>query len=458
MKLRLKLALTLAAIVIPLMVVFTLFRVHSERRDFIERGANRISARVSARLESRGAGRCLRSPETFERRARRGFQIYAYGADLRSANPDAPALPADVVEALRSGEEGASEGFWRHPRYEGVTAMRTPWPDTACSYIGVWWPERRGPGPGHLARNVATQAAVFFVVLLITALLAAGPMVRRIRKLTEAIEEAGGPDYQVEVETGAKDEIGELARAFNTAGDRVRQTVDQLEARDRALTEYIANTTHDLAIPLTVLQHRLRKLQKQLADDAEAAELADATMEEAHYIASLISNMGAAARLDRTGEELTLHECDLAETVERVAARHGPLAEQKGLELNWAAPPDGLTLECDSTLVEQALSNFVQNAIQYNSPGGHVSVLLEDLADGFELRVIDDGPGVPDELIDKLTERSFRMDDSRTRQPGGQGFGLSIAKRVCDLHGWTLSLANRDEGGMEVVVRTKKAS
>lgn len=448
MKLRPKLALTIAAIVVPVMVVFTLFRIHAERRAFQDRLANRISARMEARQPER----CLRRPQRFHMRVRRGFQVYAYGADLRSANPEAPALPDDVVEALRDGEDTASTAFWRNPRFGGVTAVRSAWPDTACSVLAVWWPKPPGRGPRHFVREVTTQAAVAFVVLLLVALVAAGPMVRRIRRLTEEIEEESGSDYRVESQTDAKDEIGELARAFNAAGQRVRQTVEQLEARDQALTEYIANTTHDLAIPLTVLQHRIRKLQRQTADE-EAAQLADSAMEEAHYIAALISNMGAAARLDRHGQELTLHECDLGEVVERVASRHQPLAEQKEIELNWAVPPEPVALECDSTLVEQALSNFVQNAIQYNAAGGHVSIVLEPSDTGFELRVIDDGPGVPDDMVDRLTERAFRMDEARSRNADGQGFGLSIARRVCDLHGWTLGLHNRPDGGLEVVVK-----
>ncbi|AWV91020.1 HAMP domain-containing sensor histidine kinase [Bradymonas sediminis] len=451
MKLRPKLAVTLVAIVIPVLVVFTLFRISAERRAFRERTAER----VAARLEARAPGRCLRDPESFHLN-RRGFQIYGYGPDYRSANPQAPPLPGDVVEALRAGEETASASFWRRSPYAGVSAVGTQWEDSPCSALAVFWPHHVGRGPGRFARDIALQTFVAFMVLLLTALIAAGPIVRRIRRLTEAIEEAGGPDYQVKEETDADDEIGELARAFNTAGERVSETVSQLEARDRALTEYIANTTHDLAIPLTVLQHRLSKLQKQLEASDDRA-LADAAMEEAHYIAALITNMGAAARLDRTGEELTVHPCDLCELVERVVSRFEPLAEQKEIELNWAVPPERLESRCDSTLVEQALSNFVQNAIQYNSAGGHISVLLEDARPsdgrgGFELRVLDDGPGVPEELLARLTERSFRMDESRTRQPGGQGFGLSIAQRVVELHGWSLKLQNGAEGGLEVVV------
>src|SRR5690606_21801480 len=106
LKLRPKLAVTLVAIVIPVLVVFTLFRISAERRDLRARTADR----VAARLEARGAGRCLREPERFHMN-RRGFQVYSYGPDYRSANPQAPPLPGGVVEALRAGEETASKTF-----------------------------------------------------------------------------------------------------------------------------------------------------------------------------------------------------------------------------------------------------------------------------------------------------------------------------------------------------------
>ncbi len=453
MKLRPKLALTLAAVVIPVMVVFTVFRLYAEQRAVQERMANRVAARVEARAGSR----CVRAPERFHFRVRRGFEVYAYDSEFQPTNPRAPALRRAVVAALEDGQEIASARLWRHENYGGVTATRTDWSSDKCAVLAVYWPDRVMSRPGRVARTVVTEALVASVVLLITALVVAGPLVGRIRRLTAEIEDTDSSDYQLEAESGATDELGELARAFNRAGSRVRSTVEELEARDEALTEYIANTTHDLAIPLTVLQHRIRRLQRQLADDPDSRELVDAAMQEAHYIAALIANMAAAARLEGRGEKLTLHTCSLGEIVERVISRHRPIAEQADIELNWATPADETPVECDSTLVEQALSNFVQNAIQYNSPGdetggGHVSVVLDQDDAGFELRVIDDGPGVPEDILEEVTQRDFRVEEARTRRPEGQGFGLSIARRICELHGWELRLDNRPEGGLEVVV------
>lgn len=449
MKLRPKLALILAGVVLPVMLVFGAFRIYVEKRSMRERYAERKTERV----EARGEARCEADPKNFKKDFKFGYDVYAYDKNYTSANPQAPPLEEKIIEALERGEATPSVHLWWREEHTGVTAMHTQWQSSECSVLATHWPDHFSKRPSHVVKKVTTESLVASAVLLVTVLIVAGPLVRRIRRLTEEIEEADASEYRVEAETDTDDELGELARAFNEAGKRVRTTVAELAARDEALTEYVANTTHDLAIPLTVLQHRLRRLQRHLDGDEKTRELADAAMQEAHYIASLVANMGAAARLEGRGARLTRHDCELGELVERVVSRHRPIARQEGVDLNWTAPPEKLVVNCDSTLVEQALSNFVQNAIQYNEPGGHVSVLLEPDGDGFELRVIDDGPGLSEDLLDEVTERSFRATDARTRRPQGEGFGLAIANRVCELHDWTLELRNRDAGGLEVMVR-----
>ena len=138
-----------------------------------------------------------------------------------------------------------------------------------------------------------------------------------------------------------------------------------------------------------MLQHRLRKLaEEHPSDDLHVA------LEESHYIANLIANMRATARLEAGGQLELSHDVNLTEIVERVAQRHRPIAAQKRVDLNYAVPEDEVVVQGEPTLVEQALSNLVQNAVQYNDAGGHVSIVLEQLDHGFELIVADDGPGI----------------------------------------------------------------
>ena len=106
-----------------------------------------------------------------------------------------------------------------------------------------------------------------------------------------------------------------------------------------------------------------------------------------------------------------------------------------------------------ATLVEQALGNVVHNAIRHNRAGGHAAVTLDADGGAFVVRVRDDGPGVDDDELGKLTDRAWRSTGARTRSPDGLGLGLTITRRVCDRHGWSLGLRRVDGGGLEAEIR-----
>jgi signal transduction histidine kinase len=138
-------------------------------------------------------------------------------------------------------------------------------------------------------------------------------------------------------------------------------------------------------------------------------------------------------------------------------ARHRPVARTSGVELNAAVPDPALVVSSDHTLLEQALSNLVDNAIRYNRPGGHVAVLLDRAADGFALSVTDDGPGVTDEELAQLTTRWFRGSDARTRRPDGHGLGLAIAAEACRRLGLSLTFSRPGDTGLRVEIRRAEA-
>ncbi|MFY0583466.1 sensor histidine kinase [Cystobacter fuscus] len=105
----------------------------------------------------------------------------------------------------------------------------------------------------------------------------------------------------------------------------------------------------------------------------------------------------------------------------------------------------------DDILIEQAVSNVIYNAVRYNARGGHVAVVLErEPGATFRLRVLDDGPGIPEHELPHILERHVRGDAARTRGPGGHGLGLAIASRVTVLHGWSLKLGRSEYGGLQV--------
>jgi signal transduction histidine kinase len=375
------------------------------------------------------------------------LRLFVYDREYRPADPEAPAFPAPLKEALEGGETSASTEEVTPEGRRLLVAVRTGWDDGPCAVALARTPAaRRGPPVGGLLASAAALAGAFLIAVWI----AVGPAVRRIRELTAAVRRSSATHYETPVGVAGQDEIAELARAFNEAATQVREHVARVEAREQTLRSFVANPTHDVMLPLTVLQGHLAAL-RQAAEAHGQPELVQGASEEAHYLASLVHNLGAAAKLEAGEPHVERHPVNLNELVERAAGRHRPIAAPRGIEVNTAVPEPPLWVVGDVTLIEQAVSNVIHNAVRYNHPGGHVAVVLEPGDDSrFRLRVFDDGPGVAEELLEHLAEPHYRSAEARTRSPGGQGLGLSIARQVAVRHGFELAIRRSEAGGLEV--------
>jgi len=372
-------------------------------------------------------------------------ELWAYDDSFQSLNRRAPALPEGLVLELKGGEDVVAEPLDVGDRSGHQALVRMPWTQSPCAFVLV---RRLGRHPPELEKSLLIAAGLASGVVLLAMLFAAGPLVRRIRKLTTDVRSAAADRYRAGVVVQGRDEIAALAQAFNDAGATLRAHVETIEQRERTLRDFVANSTHDVMLPLTVLQGHLAALREQ---PGVAHETVLAAMEESHYMASLVHNLSAAARLEAGAPEPERHPIVLNELVERVASRHRPIAGPRQIAVEFAVPEAPLRMLGDLTLVEQAVSNVVHNAVRYNRPGGHVAILLEARPEGrFSLRVLDDGPGVAEDQLARLTDRSFRTDQARSRAPDGMGLGLHIARVVAERHGMDLDLRRSEFGGLEL--------
>lgn len=374
-------------------------------------------------------------------------QLWAYDREFVSRNPHAPAFPAELRAELEAGADVAS-GEWNPPNRNGIAvALRMPWNDGPCTVILV---RRATVGPPGAVRDLVTGSVALCAVLMAAVFFAAGPIVERVRRLTAQVRESAAARYTTKADVRGSDEVTELATAFNTAASEVRSNLEGLESREKALRTFIENTTHDVMLPLTVLQGHLTTLRRRVeaGTQVEKEVVLDA-LQEAHYMGSLIHNLSVVSRLESDPRSLERHPVDLNALVERAVARHAPIARARDIHLDHAVPPTVVSVEGDVTLLEQAVSNLIHNAVRYVEPGGHVAVVLAERDGRFSLRVLDDGPGIPIEIRDRIFERSFRADSARSRHPGGHGLGLSIALDVCGRHGFALELRTPAAGGAE---------
>ncbi|MBX7187429.1 MAG: HAMP domain-containing protein [Vicinamibacteria bacterium] len=371
-------------------------------------------------------------------------RVFFYDPDFKPRRPEEPPFPDAAKARLRAGEAlvNGSEAFG----FFGAVA--TSWTGGACTYALAIMPT---PPPLASFTMLIVGALLLIGFPAIALWFALAKPVARIRTLAAGVRETAARHYETSVVVSGEDEIAELGRAFNEASTVVRAHVAEVERREKSLRDFVAHTTHDVALPLSVLLSHVTRL-RQSAPEGASNETIAAIAQETQYIASLLANLEAVARLEADAALQERHPVDLTALVERVAARHRGVASSGGVDFNHSAPPTGVWVIGDVTLIEQAVNNLVHNAIQYNHAGGHVALVLDVDAAVFTLRVSDDGPGVQDRDLARLGLDRFRSEEARSRRPNGMGLGLSIARDVARRHGFTLTLGNRAEGGFEAVL------
>ena len=327
MKLRARLALTLGLATISLLVL--LGWAQSRWRSQL-----RVEALAEAavhRMDSGGRQRCEANPQGWpgpqgEHHARRRpgpsrhsfprHRVFAYDTDLRSRNPDSPTFPPELAQQLRAGNDIAAYRSEDHRRTQ--VAVRMPWEEGPCAVVLM---RAKGPPP-WFSGAVLMPAFLVALVTILVALFSAGPVVRRVRQLTESVRKLGsGSEEPIHVD--GNDEIAELGAAFEQSRQTIEAQLRSLRDREAALRNYIANTTHDVMLPLSVLQGHLVSLQQRI----EAGEALDAkamvpSIEESQYLGSLLHNLNAAARLEANEGLAHRDSIDLNRLVERVVDRH----------------------------------------------------------------------------------------------------------------------------------------
>jgi two-component system sensor histidine kinase CpxA len=264
---------------------------------------------------------------------------------------------------------------------------------------------------------------------------------------------------------GPRDELTELMRDFDRMADRIEGLV---ESQSRLLKD----VSHELRSPLARLSVALGLARQRAASEIGcevAPELESALNrieQEADRLNQLIQRLLTISRLESGTDGIRKTTLSLRELVEQIA--HDAEYETPGRGCRVTVPSDSedeFLVEADPDLLRSAIENAVRNATRYTAEGTTVEVRLERQqavsGSGEEgeiiVRVLDSGPGVPNEALRKIFEPFYRLDDARNRQTGGAGLGLSIADRAVRLHGGQLRASNRKEGGLEVEIRIPAA-
>ena len=230
------------------------------------------------------------------------------------------------------------------------------------------------------------------------------------------------------LETGPS-EVRQVARAFNEMQERIRRFVE-----DR--TQMVAAISHDLGTPIT----RMR-LRAEFVEDPEQQKKMLADLDE---MEKMVFSTLSFARDEAEGEPLTM--VDLRSLLQRVCDDAGDAGQSVTAEIGTEAVPLG----CRPVALRRALANLIDNAVKY---GDQALVSLFCEAKYVVIRIEDTGPGIPEELREELFKPFRRVEVSRSRETGGTGLGLTVARTIVRAHGGDIQLGDREEGGLRVDVR-----
>ncbi|WP_255467784.1 ATP-binding protein [Reyranella sp. CPCC 100927] len=259
------------------------------------------------------------------------------------------------------------------------------------------------------------------LALSLIAVVIAGRIAQPLRQLAQAAEGLGRGEQVEPVPERGPTDVRRTAEAFNQMQTRLRRFVE-----DR--TRMLAAIGHDLRTPLTSL-----RLRAEFVSDEETREKLLATVEE---MQTMTEATLAFAREDASGE--ATRAVDFPALLESLCADLADLGWNVNVSETGPMP-----YRCRPDALRRALRNLIENAVRY---GGEARVALSQTADGLEITIDDDGPGIPDQDLERVFQPFVRLENSRNRETGGVGLGLSIARSIVRAHGGDVILANRPDG------------
>jgi signal transduction histidine kinase len=222
-------------------------------------------------------------------------------------------------------------------------------------------------------------------------------------------------------------ETEHIADAFN-------QVLARMNALDESRQEFVSNVSHELKTPMTsmkVLADSL--LQMDNAPVEMYREFMEDIKNEVDRENQIITELLTLVRMDRKDSKLNIKECNVNEMCELILKRVRPIAQKRDIELTMVSMRE-VYAEIDETKMIMVITNLVENAVKYNRDHGKVRLTINADPYNFYISVEDTGVGIPQDSLDKIYERFYRVDKSRSREVGGTGLGLSITKSIILQH------------------------
>lgn len=237
--------------------------------------------------------------------------------------------------------------------------------------------------------------------------------------------------------------------------DALKEQENRQKALDKQKKQFTANVSHELKTPLTSIAGYAELIETGMAKPEDIKPFAGVIRKQALRLVSLSEDIIQLSQLEENDEQkITFESVDIYEICKRCVEALSINAQNKNVVLNLIG--ESCYVKGNGSLLEELVYNLCDNAIRYNKENGSVTVSVEPLENGARLAVKDTGIGIPDKYKDRIFERFFRVDKSRSKATGGTGLGLAIVKHIAQQHDAELNLDSVFGEGTEITIMLKK--
>lgn len=289
-----------------------------------------------------------------------------------------------------------------------------------------------------IARGMMSLVVVLVALVLLSVVLArilTAKLVRPIEKLAEDLE--GGKDVT---------DYEELTPFVNMIQEQHRNIINNAKIRQ----EFTANVSHELKTPLTSISGYAELIETGMASETDVTRFAHGIHKSAKRLLNLINDIIRLSELDGTEEEIPFESLNLYQLADTCVEMLSMNAEKHNVSITVKG--EECHINANKQMIEEVLYNLCDNAIRYNNEGGSVVVEVYPEKQGNVLRVKDTGIGIPKEHQERIFERFYRVDKSRSKSTGGTGLGLAIVKHIIAKHGAEMSLESEVGKGTAVTI------
>jgi heavy metal sensor kinase len=294
-----------------------------------------------------------------------------------------------------------------------------------------------------LTQTIVFLAALSVLIVLAGTLLAhrlAGNILEPVRRIASTARSLSQHELHRRVEVDVPpDELGELVETFNGM-------LARLEASFESLRRFTADASHELRSPLALMRSELEGTLARARTPAEYETVLRDLEAEVEHMARMVDQLLMLARADAGALQPAATNLDVADFLHETAARWRPMADRRQVQLDVDAPDSG-SVAADPDLLRRVMDNLIDNATRHSPAGTAVQLTGAPTAEGWNIEVRDQGPGIPSAARAALFERFARVDDARARDGGGAGLGLALSRAIAESHGGSLQLVEPNGRG-----------